>query len=87
MEGKKTLIAIHALNKGVELKIFGKGEATSEEINEAVNQLEEAGSIDYVSDLALGYIAKGKELLDIVGDSESKTILMAIADYMITRSY
>ncbi|MBP1910194.1 polyprenyl synthetase family protein [Methanolobus bombayensis] len=87
MEGKKTLIAIHALNNGVELKIFGKGEATAEEINEAVNQLEEAGSIDYVRDLALGYIATGKELLNVVEDSEAKTILMAIADYMITRSY
>ncbi|SFM59920.1 polyprenyl synthetase family protein [Methanolobus profundi] len=87
MEGKKTLIAIHALNKGVELKIFGKGEATTEEINEAVKQLEDAGSIDYVRDLALSYIAKGKELLNVVEDSESKTILMAIADYMITRSY
>lgn len=87
MEGKKTLIAIHALNKGVELKIFGKGEATTEEINEAVHQLEEAGSIDYVRDLALDYIARGKELLNVVEDSESKTILKAIADYMITRSY
>ncbi len=87
MEGKKTLIAIHALNNGVDLKIFGKGKATTEEINEAVHQLEEAGSIDYVSDLALGYVAKGKELLDVVEDSDSKTILLAIADYMITRSY
>ncbi len=87
MEGKKTLIAIHALNKGVDLKIFGKGEASNEEINEAVNKLEEAGSIDYVRDLALGYVANGKELLDIVEDSKAKTILKAIADYMITRSY
>ncbi|WP_406670227.1 polyprenyl synthetase family protein [Methanolobus sp. ZRKC4] len=87
MEGKKTLIAIHALNSGVKLDIFGKGKATTEEINEAVHQLEEAGSIDYVRDLALGYVAKGKELLDVVEDSDSKTILLAIADYMITRSY
>ncbi|WP_407356879.1 polyprenyl synthetase family protein [Methanolobus sp. WCC5] len=87
MEGKKTLIAIHALNKGVDLKIFGKGEATTEEINEAVRQLEDAGSIDYVRDLALSYVAKGKELLDVVEDSEAKRILLAVADYMITRSY
>lgn len=87
MEGKKTLIAIHALNKGVDLKIFGKGEATTEEINEAVRQLEDAGSIDYVRDLALSYVAKGKELLDVVEDSEAKNILLAVADYMITRSY
>lgn len=87
LEGKKTLIAIHALENGVDLKIFGKGKATQEEINEAVRQLEEAGSIDYVRDLAQDYVQKGKELLDVVEDSEAKTILLAIADHMITRSY
>ncbi len=87
MEGKKTLIAIHALNNGVELDIFGKGEATTEDINDAVRTLEESGSIDYVRDLAVSYIAKGKELLDITGDSESKDTLKAIADYMIQREY
>jgi len=87
MEGKKTLIAIHALNSGVKLDIFGKGNASNEEINNAVHELEESGSIAYARDLALSYIAKSKELLDVVDDSESKDILRAIADYMIQRSY
>ncbi|WP_406661105.1 polyprenyl synthetase family protein [Methanolobus sp. ZRKC3] len=87
MEGKKTLIAIHALNNGVELGIFGKGEATTEEINEAVRTLEESGSIEYARDLAVSYIEKGKELLNVMDDSESKDILSAIADYMIKRAY
>jgi geranylgeranyl diphosphate synthase type I len=87
MEGKKTLIAIHALNSGVKLDIFGKGNASNEEINSAVHELEESGSIAYARDLALSYIARSKELLDVVDDSESKDILRAIADYMIQRSY
>ncbi len=87
MEGKKTLIAIHALNNGVQLDIFGKGRATTEEINEAVCVLEDAGSIDYVRCLAFSYVEKGKNLLDIVEDSPAKDILLEIADYMIKRSY
>jgi geranylgeranyl diphosphate synthase type I len=87
MEGKKTLIAIHALSNGVELDIFGKGEASIEEINHAVRLLEDSGSISYARDLAVSYIAKGKGLLDILEDSESKDILLAIADYMIQRTH
>jgi geranylgeranyl diphosphate synthase type I len=87
MEGKKTLIAIHALNNGVELGIFGKGEASIQEINDAVRLLEDSGSINYARDLAVSYITKGKGLLDILEDSESKDILLAIADYMIQRSH
>jgi geranylgeranyl diphosphate synthase type I len=87
MEGKKTLIAIHALNNGVELDIFGKGEASIQEINDAVRLLEDSGSINYARDLAVSYITKGKGLLDILEDSESKDILLAIADYMIQRSH
>jgi geranylgeranyl diphosphate synthase type I len=87
MEGKKTLIAIHALRNGVKLDIFGRGEASTEEINDTVHLLEESGSINYARDLAISYIAKGKGLLDVLEDSEPKDILLAIADYMIQRSH
>ncbi|MBN2109477.1 MAG: polyprenyl synthetase family protein [Methanosarcinaceae archaeon] len=87
MEGKKTLIAIHALNSGVQLDIFGRGDASNEEISNAVHMLEDSGSIEYARNLAVSYIARSKEMLDVLEDSESKEILMAIADYMIQRSY
>lgn len=87
MEGKKTLIALHALNSGVKLDIFGKGDATKEEIEEAVRALEESGSIDHARNLAISYIEQGKAELDILEDSQAKDVLLAIADYMISRSY
>ena len=87
MEGKKTLIALHALNSGVELEIFGRGSATKEEIEEAVKILEDSGSIDYARDLAISYINEGKAKLDILDDSEAKDVLLAIADYMISRKH
>lgn len=47
LEGKKTMIIIDALSKGVELEIFGKGQASQEQIDQAIYTLRRAGSIDY----------------------------------------
>lgn len=88
IEGKRTLIAIHALNHGVELDIFGKGGSVSpEQIDEAVSILEGSGSIKYAQDLSTETLEMGKKMLDILGDSEAKNILLAVADYMVTRNY
>lgn len=87
MEGKHTLIVIDAFKKGVQLEIFGKGKASDEEIKEAVKLLTEAGSIDYVKDLAISYVEQGKAELDALADCPEKEILLQIADYMIDRNY
>ncbi len=87
MEGKHTLIVIDAFEKGVKLDIFGKGEATQEETDEAVQILTECGSIDYVKDLAISYINEGKAKLDALRDCPEKELLLQIADYMISRNY
>ncbi|MDD2439152.1 MAG: polyprenyl synthetase family protein [Methanosarcinaceae archaeon] len=87
MEGKHTLIVIDAFRKGVKLDIFGKGEATSAELNEAVKLLSDAGSIDYVKDLAVSYVEEGKAKLKALPESPEKELLLQIADYMIDRNY
>lgn len=87
MEGKKTLIAIHALNADVKLDIFGKGKASKGQLEEAIKQLEDSGSIEYARNTAVSYIHEGKKKLDVLEDSEAKEILLAIADYMIERSH
>ncbi|RXA21471.1 polyprenyl synthetase family protein [Methanosarcina sp. MSH10X1] len=87
MEGKHTLIVIDAFEKGVKLDIFGKGEATQEETDEAVRILTECGSIDYVKNLAISYINEGKAKLDALEDCPEKELLLQIADYMISRKY
>lgn len=87
MEGKKTLIAIHALNADVKLDIFGKGKASKGQLEEAIKQLEDSGSIEYARNTAVSYIREGKKKLDVLEDSEAKEILLSIADYMIERSH
>lgn len=86
-EGKMTLIAIHAFNQGVELDIFGKGNVTREEIDNSVQALENAGSIQYAKDLAMSYLEKGKSKLDVLEDTRAKKLLLDIADYMVERPY
>ena len=87
VEGKKTLVIIKAMEMGVEIKIFGKGKATKEEIAKAVQKLKDCGAIDYASKKAKEFVEKGKEHLKILPDSEAKRLLIAIADYLVTREY
>ena len=87
VEGKKTLIVINAFEKGVELEIFGKGEASKEEIEKAVKKLEECGAIDYAKNKAKEYVEKAKKELDTLKDSKSKELLKSISDYLISRDY
>jgi geranylgeranyl diphosphate synthase type I len=87
MEGKKTLIAIHAFNNNVKLDVFGKRNTTSEQITEAVSILEKSGSLPYARSLAQSYLLEGKSRLDILKDSKAKQVLLEIADYMLSRDY
>jgi geranylgeranyl diphosphate synthase type I len=87
MEGKRTLIAIHARDNNIVLDVFGKGDASKEEIDEALKILEDSGSIAYAQTTAERYVAEGKAKLDILPNSEAKEILLALADYMIERKF
>lgn len=87
MEGKRTLIAIHARDNNVKLDVFGKGNATKEEIDDALKILENSGSIQYAKTTAERYVMEGKAKLDILPGSVAKEILLALADYMIQRKF
>ena len=87
VEGKKTLIMIHALEHGVEVDVFGKKDATPQEIEKALYVLEKAGSIDYARTRAADLVNCGKRALDALSDSPAKMLLLDLADYMIRRGY
>lgn len=87
IEGKKTLIIIHALDHGVELDVFGRKDARQEEIEAALSVLERSGSIDYARSKAVELVEKGKRALDVLPDSSAKSLLLSLADYMIGRRY
>jgi geranylgeranyl diphosphate synthase type I len=87
VEGKKTLIAIKAYEKGCIPEIFGKGKASKDEIERAVRMLEENGAIAYASQKAMEFVNRGKERLNILPPSPAKDLLISIADYLVTREY
>jgi len=87
IEAKKTLIMIHAFANGVAVPVFGKKDATPEQILEAISLLEKSGSIEYARARAEEMVARGKKALQVLPDSKAKATLLELADYMIRRQY
>lgn len=89
--GKKTLIVVHALDtmkspeKDQLIAALGKRDATDEELSQAKDLLESIGSIDYASRVASEFVAKAKDKLKVLNDSQHKAALMTFADFMLSR--
>lgn len=89
--GKKTLIAVHSMSnansedKQIFEKIFGNKDATDEDINKIYDIFKKTGSIEYAKRTALKYVDDAKKSIQILPDTESKQLLMNIADYAIER--
>jgi geranylgeranyl diphosphate synthase type I len=91
VEGKQTLITVHARDRGVDVDSLvetASTEAVTEaEIDEAVARLESAGSIEYARETAREFVVSGKERLEVLPDNEPRRLLEGIADYLIEREY
>jgi len=87
VEGKKTLIIIHAMANGRQPEAFGRQEASAEAIEEAISLLQDQGSIDYARCRSVDLVNRGIAALDVLPDSSAKSLLLGLADYMISRSY
>jgi geranylgeranyl diphosphate synthase type I len=90
-EHKKTIITLHAEEHGVDveglLEADDPEDVTDEEVETAVAELRDAGSIQYASDLAEDLVAEGKAHLDVLPENEARHRLEQIADYLIERGY
>ncbi len=84
-EGKMTLIMIHGLKHGI--KLDPSKLTTENEIDEAIEALQNAGSIEYAMEKARELLIVGKSRLSVIADSEAKDDLLALADHMISRVY
>lgn len=89
VQGKKTLIAIHALDSGNDLpvfsKVYGKGECTDEDLVKAVEELRNNGSIDYAMDRAMKYHSEAHSILDGLESSHALEVLRQLTDMQLTR--
>ena len=85
IEGKMTLIMIHGLKQGI---MLDPSKLTAEnEIDQSIEALKKAGSIDYAMEKARELLQVGKARLSVIADSEAKSELLTLADYMISRVY
>ncbi len=87
IEGKKTLIMIHAFANHVAVDAFDRKDVTAEEIERSISVLEKSGSIDYARTRAEALVEKGKRALDVLPDTPARATLIDLADYMIRRRY
>ncbi|MCK9405811.1 MAG: polyprenyl synthetase family protein [Methanothrix sp.] len=87
VEGKKTLIMIHAFANDVVVPVFSKKDASAEEIFRSISILEGSGSIEYARSRAEEMVAQGKRALDVLPPTSAKETLLELADYMIRRRY
>lgn len=87
IEGKKTLIMIHAFANDVVVPVFGRKDASEEEISRSISILQESGSIDYARSRAEEMVVRGKRALDVLPSSPAKETMLELADYMIRRRY
>jgi len=91
VEGKRTLITLHARKQGVDVDSLldaDSVEAADEAaIEAAVGELREAGSIEFARRTALDLIEDGKTRLEVLPGNEPVELLRGIADYLVERRY
>ena len=87
VEGKKTLIMLKAMEMGVEIDIYGRGEASVGEIEEAVRKLEDCGAIEYARSKAMQFAEMAKRNLKVLPESNARKLMEQLADYIVTREH
>ena len=89
VQGKRTLIAIHALGCDSELpmfsKVFGTGECSDDDLAQAVVELHACGSIDYAKERAMHHHSLAHKCLDELVDSPAVSVLRELTDFQLIR--
>ncbi len=89
IQGKMTLIAIHAKSTDSNLvnfnKVFGNGICEDSELQLAVQDLEDSGSIEYARARAMYHHAIAHECLDKLVQSQKVAVLRELTDLQLTR--
>ena len=90
LEGKRTLMAIHALNQDPNLlptfhSIFGKGEEGTADLPQAIEEMEAVGSLEYGRKRAMEHHAEAHRHLAKLNDSDSKSVLEGLTDWQLER--
>ncbi len=90
-EGKRTLVAIHALHNASRserlLEILAARATEAAVLEEAVSIMQEGGSIEYANSYARSLVVGAKADLDTaLPKSKAKDLLLSMADFFVKRS-
>jgi len=89
LQGKRTLIAIHALECEGELpmftKVFGAGNCSEDDLADAVEELHLSGSIDYAKERSMHHHSLAHSCLDELEDSPALAVLRELTDFQLIR--
>jgi len=92
IEGKQTLIAIHARRQDSDelsnfYEVFGSGIEETDRIvlDSVVSELEQSGSIQYAQDKAMGFHAAAHACLDGLPDTPGMQVLRDLTDFQMVR--
>ncbi len=80
-------IELNEKDKKKMMKIVGNENADQQDVLEVIDLFRTYGSIDYAQNKLEEFRDTSKRCLDIVDSSESKELLVALADYSVTRLY
>ena len=87
VEGKRTIITLHARNQGIDVDALVPPSPSDAEIEAAVERREDAGSIDFARETAQDLVERGKRRLNVLPQGEPRELLEEIADYLVERGY
>jgi geranylgeranyl diphosphate synthase type I len=92
VEGKRTLIAVHALRhserSGELVAILASRTTEAAVLAEAVEIMRQAGSLDFTRDYATRLVNSAKEeLADSLPPSKARDLLLSMADFFINRMH
>jgi len=87
VEGKRTLVTLHAREQGVTIEELVGADPTEAEIEAAVDRLREAGSIDFARETADDLIEQATSRLSVLPDNAAHERLDQLARYLVERQY
>jgi geranylgeranyl diphosphate synthase type I len=95
IEGKRTLITLHARERGVNVDALlantsggdDGDEASAVAIDAALSELEAAGSIEYARNTARSFVRSAQANLAVLPDGEARDLLGGIAEFLVERGY
>ncbi|PSP73309.1 phosphoesterase [Halobacteriales archaeon QS_3_64_16] len=91
IEGKRTLITLHARERGIDVEELLAEDDLDEggdmALEGALERLEAAGSIDYARRSARSFVRSSKANLEVVPDNEAQDLLGGIAEFLVERGY